>query len=194
MRLTGPPTWVITGVVLKLLYATAPVSRSVRASGAWATVHNLNVRHLIGGQGEQLGLARRAFGGGKRSHIAGLIGLRRSRPAEPSRASSAAERGQTVPVRRDVRFAATLRYFHGRLLVPTAWRNCSSEAYNRQRLPVGEFGRAVAALGVEEIEQAGGAALIGVLADVARILGLLQVAGGVELHDFVVGAQIFVSG
>ena len=37
MRLTGPPTCVITGVVLKLLYATAPVSRSVRSNGAWAT-------------------------------------------------------------------------------------------------------------------------------------------------------------
>ncbi len=40
MRPTGPPTCVITGVVLKALYATVPVSRSVWVIVAGSTVNN----------------------------------------------------------------------------------------------------------------------------------------------------------
>src|ERR1700761_3557675 len=38
IRLTGPPTCVMTGVVLQALYATAPVSRSVRLRFVGRTV------------------------------------------------------------------------------------------------------------------------------------------------------------
>src|ERR1700742_1322906 len=38
IRLTGPPTCVMTGVVAKALYATAPVSRSVRVKVVGWTV------------------------------------------------------------------------------------------------------------------------------------------------------------
>src|SRR5258706_9558203 len=41
-----------------------------------------------------------------------------------------------------------------------------------ERLPVGQLGCAVAALGIEIVEEAGCAALIGVLADIPRILRL----------------------
>src|SRR6266851_2164117 len=61
-----------------------------------------------------------------------------------------------------------------------------------QRLPVGELGGAIAALGVQVIEQAGGTMLVCVLADVPRILSLFQVTGLVQLHDFIIGAKRFI--
>jgi hypothetical protein len=42
-----------------------------------------------------------------------------------------------------------------------------------ERLPVSQFGCAIAAFGVEIVEQTGGAALVGVLADISLILCLL---------------------
>jgi hypothetical protein len=44
----------------------------------------------------------------------------------------------------------------------------------------------VAALGIEKIQQAGSTAFIRILADIARILSLLEVPGSIELHYFVV--------
>ena len=46
-------------------------------------------------------------------------------------------------------------------------------------------GRAVAALGIEVVQKTGGATFISILADVTRILRLLEVAGGVKLDDLV---------
>ncbi len=54
-----------------VVYSTAPVSHvRVRSNGALRHLHHLDVRHLIGGQGEQLGLARRVPSRGKRRHFA----------------------------------------------------------------------------------------------------------------------------
>src|SRR5258708_40056660 len=61
-----------------------------------------------------------------------------------------------------------------------------------ERLPVGKLDSAITPLGVKVVEQAGGAALVRVLADVARILRLLQITGLVQLYDLIVGAERFV--
>src|ERR1700732_2543364 len=57
---------------------------------------------------------------------------------------------------------------------------------------IGEFGRTIAAFSVEIVEQTRGAALVGVLADIARILGFLEVAGGGKIHDLACRTQVFV--
>jgi hypothetical protein len=49
----------------------------------------------------------------------------------------------------------------------------------RQRLPIGKLGGAIAALGVEKVEQADGAALAGVFADVAVFLRPIEIPGAV---------------
>ena len=59
-------------------------------------------------------------------------------------------------------------------------------------LAVGQLVGAVGALGIEKIEEAGGAAAIGVLADIAGLFGLVNVAAAIKLNDLVVGAEIFV--
>src|SRR5471032_743940 len=51
----------------------------------------------------------------------------------------------------------------------------------RHHLAVGELGRAIAALGVQEIEQGQGAAPVGVFADVAAALRHVEIAGSKEL-------------
>jgi hypothetical protein len=51
-----------------------------------------------------------------------------------------------------------------------------------QGLAIGQLSRAVAAFGIEKIQQAGRAALVGILADVARVLRLLQISGSIKLH------------
>src|SRR5581483_5746276 len=58
-----------------------------------------------------------------------------------------------------------------------------------QRLAVSEFGGAVAAFGVDVVEQARSSALVGVFVDVARVLGILQVSGNIKLNNLVVIAQ-----
>src|ERR1039458_198276 len=55
-----------------------------------------------------------------------------------------------------------------------------------QRLAIGQFHSPVAALGIQKIQKTGGPALVSVLTDVARVLRLLEVAGGVKLHHFFV--------
>src|SRR5580704_931415 len=44
-----------------------------------------------------------------------------------------------------------------------------------ESLAVGKLGRAIAPLGVQEIQQTRGSALVGVLADIPGILGLFQI-------------------
>ena len=61
-----------------------------------------------------------------------------------------------------------------------------------QRLAIGQLNRPVAALGIQKIQKAGGAAFVGILADVARILRLLEIPGSVELHHFVVALDRLV--
>ena len=56
-------------------------------------------------------------------------------------------------------------------------------------LAIGELIGAIGAFGVEIIEQAGGAALVGVLADVAGLFGLVDVAAAIELDDLIVGVK-----
>ncbi len=65
--------------------------------------------------------------------------------------------------------------------------------YEAKRLAIRQLDRPVTALGIQKIQQAGGAAFISILADVARILRLFQIAGGVELHDFVVALHRLIS-
>ena len=57
---------------------------------------------------------------------------------------------------------------------------------SRQGLAIGQLRRAITAFRVKEIQQAGRPALVGILADVARILRLLEVSGRVKLYDFIV--------
>ena len=52
---------------------------------------------------------------------------------------------------------------------------------------------AIGALGIEKIQEAGGAALVSVLGDVAGLPGLIDVAAAVQLDDFIVGTQSGVS-
>src|SRR4029077_7814550 len=58
-----------------------------------------------------------------------------------------------------------------------------------QSLAIGQLSRPVAALSIQKIQQAGGASLVGVLADVARVLRLFQIFRGIQLDDLVVAAQ-----
>src|ERR1700674_5415391 len=60
-----------------------------------------------------------------------------------------------------------------------------------QSLAVRQLSSPVAPFSVQEIEQAGGAALVGVLADVARVLRLFQISGNVKLDYFVVAPDRF---
>src|ERR1700692_153938 len=55
-----------------------------------------------------------------------------------------------------------------------------------QRLPIGQLHRSVAALGIQIIQETGSASLVSILTDVARVLRLLEVARGIELHHFFV--------
>ena len=67
-----------------------------------------------------------------------------------------------------------------------------SEHVIGERLAIGELVGAIGAFGIEIVEQAGGAAVVGVFADVARLLGLIDVAAAIELNDLIVGVEIFV--
>ena len=85
------------------------------------------------------------------------------------------------------------RKLHGRFLVPTAWRNLfESEHVVRERLAIGKLVGPVGSFRIEIIEQAGGAFAVGIFADVAGLLGLVDVAALIELNDLIVGAEIFV--
>jgi len=55
-----------------------------------------------------------------------------------------------------------------------------------QRLAIGQLHSPVAALGIQKIQETGGAALVSILTDIARVLRLLEVAGSVQLHHFLV--------
>ena len=66
------------------------------------------------------------------------------------------------------------------------------EQIRSERLTVGKLRGAIAALGVEKIEQARGAALIGILADVAILLRFVEIARAVKLNDLFVRVQAFV--
>src|ERR1700720_4068177 len=61
-----------------------------------------------------------------------------------------------------------------------------------QRLAIGQLHRSVAALGIEVIQETGGATLVSILTDVARVLRLLEIAGGVKLHHFFVAPNRLV--
>src|SRR5215472_287690 len=63
---------------------------------------------------------------------------------------------------------------------------------SRQRLAVSKLIGPVRALGVEKIQQAGGAAFVRVLADVPRLDGLIDVAALIELYDLLARAQALV--
>jgi hypothetical protein len=61
-----------------------------------------------------------------------------------------------------------------------------------QRLPVGKLSGSIAALGVQEIQQTGGAALVGILADVAVLLRNIEIARAIEHDHLVVRAQTLI--
>src|SRR5215472_18730953 len=63
---------------------------------------------------------------------------------------------------------------------------------SRQRLAIGKLIGPVGALGVEKIQQAGGAALVGILADVARLRGLVHVAAFIKLDNLLARAQALI--
>src|SRR5580700_2210447 len=56
-------------------------------------------------------------------------------------------------------------------------------------LAIGKLIGAIGALGVEIVEEAGGAALVGVLADVAGLFGMVDVAPAIELDDLIVAVK-----
>ncbi len=60
------------------------------------------------------------------------------------------------------------------------------EQIGRERLAVSQLRGAIAALRIEKIQQARGAAPVGVLADVAVLLRLVEITRAVELDDLVV--------
>ena len=120
IRLTGPPTCVITGVVLKALYATAPVSRSVCFNVAGSTVTTCTCVIWSSGMVKSCGVAEaRRLREGR--HLARHARCRSSdRPESTS-----------TDTRRQARFricsqAIDRLNLHGKLLVPTASRSCSS--------------------------------------------------------------------
>src|SRR5208282_818521 len=61
-----------------------------------------------------------------------------------------------------------------------------------ERLTVGKLGGAITAFSVQEIKQAGRAALESVLRNVAVFLGDVEVTGAVEHNDPVIHTQPFV--
>src|SRR5471030_2441546 len=61
-----------------------------------------------------------------------------------------------------------------------------------QRLAISKLYRPVTAFGIEEVEQSGSASFIGILADVTRILRLLQVSGHIKLDHVLVGGSGFI--
>src|SRR5215469_7403799 len=63
---------------------------------------------------------------------------------------------------------------------------------SRQRLAIGKLIGPVGALRVEKIQQAGGAALVGVLADIARLRGLLHVAALIKLDNLLARPQALI--
>src|SRR6185312_58821 len=67
-----------------------------------------------------------------------------------------------------------------------------AEHVGGQRLAISELSGSVAAFGVKKIQQGGGASFVGVGADVARIFGLLEVAGGIKLYHFLVCRRGFI--
>src|SRR5450631_2777144 len=60
------------------------------------------------------------------------------------------------------------------------------------RLAVGQLRGSITALGVEKIQKAGRAALVGVLADVPVFLGDVEIARAVQNHNLVVGTKAFI--
>ena len=65
-----------------------------------------------------------------------------------------------------------------------------SEHVTCKRLAVGKLIGAISPFGIEIVQKAGGAFSVSVFADVAGLLGLVDVAALVELNDLVVGLQI----
>src|SRR4029077_741236 len=55
-----------------------------------------------------------------------------------------------------------------------------------QSLAVSQLGRPITALGIQKIQQAGSPGLISVLADISRVLRLLEILRGVKLDDLIV--------
>jgi len=100
---------------------------------------------------------------------------RRSYRRQPVQA--AASNGIATKQIRELDSGCDLRQIsgHGRFLEPTAWRNCSrASMLIGESLAISKLVRAIGALCIQEIEQAGGAAAVGVFADVARLFGLVK--------------------
>src|SRR3974390_3610890 len=68
------------------------------------------------------------------------------------------------------------------------------EHVGRQRLAVSQLVRAIGSFGIEKVEQARRAFLVGVFTDVTRLPGLVDVPALVELDDLVVGLEICIGG
>src|ERR1700686_55806 len=58
-----------------------------------------------------------------------------------------------------------------------------------QRLPISQLHRSVAALGIQIVQKTGGAPLVSILTDVARVLRLLEVARNIKLHHLLVAPE-----
>src|SRR5690242_9066201 len=63
----------------------------------------------------------------------------------------------------------------------------------RKRLAIRKLVRTVSTLRIEIIEQAGGAPLVGILADVPRFDRLIHIAALIELDNLLARAQILIS-
>src|ERR1700730_18312228 len=64
------------------------------------------------------------------------------------------------------------------------------EKVGSERLTIGELYGSKATFGIEKIEEACGAAPVGVFADIAVLLRLVEVTRAIEADDLVVRAQI----
>src|SRR5262249_27201638 len=62
----------------------------------------------------------------------------------------------------------------------------------RESLPVSQFDIAVAAFGVEQVDERCRPLAISKLADFARLLRLLEITGTIEIDDALIGFRLFI--
>ena len=158
--------------------------------GAFSDGHDLDVGHLVLGNGEEFGGFGLRFGGRERSHL----GFRFARTAPQPERDEMQKR--TVAKPRQEAQCMTLLNSNASWQIPRSHGLAhlfEREHVTGKRLAVGKLVGTVGSLRIEKIEQAGGAFVVGVFADVAGLLGLVDVAAPIQLNDLIVGAKIFVS-
>ena len=143
---------------------------------------HLHVRHLVLRNGEQLRRVRISMPARKTTSSGWRCcpGAASASATAHAKASAIADPIRVSDIRGQFSWQAPGSHGFAKLL--------EREQIGRQRLAVGKLRGAIAALGVQKIQQARGAALVSVFADVAILLRLVQIARAVKLDDLVVRA------